>query len=167
MIYEGTRLEAVWTVFKLQSTYLKWILRGPDIKSCDDDSRGFPFPPCAVMCASIHFWIACPRATITEHLSLLPLLPAVLTFHPLLSIFIFRAPYKLPNTHPETHPPRPSNHSKSESICFCSPHLSPPCPGCFFIWHLLDCWCMDLWMLLAAMKLYSEFGSRTGSLPKQ
>lgn len=111
--------------------------------------------------------LACPRATITEHLSLLPLLPAVLTFHPLLSIFIFRAPYKLPNTHPETHPPRPSNHSKSESICFCSPHLSPPCPGCFFIWHLLDCWCMDLWMLLAAMKLYSEFGSRTGSLPKQ
>lgn len=115
---------------------------------------------CRVMCAAIpllkcylkiffflNLPVRCPQAKIPEQLSLPPLLPAVLSFHPLPSVFIFcwkkenRVPSKLPNIHFEIYPlppppePIPNPHISLFhvfpslpfpflSLCGCGPLLS-------------------------------------------
>lgn len=98
-------------------------------KSQEDDGRVCRFlssarlwcMPCDVCCNPtfkmlfkdfffLNLPVRCPQAKIPEQLSLPPLLPAVLSFHPLPSVFIFcwkkenRVPSKLPNIHFEIYP---------------------------------------------------------------
>lgn len=115
---------------------------------------------CRVMCAAIpllkcylkiffflNLPVRCPQAKIPEQLSLPPLLPAVLSFHPLPSVFIFcwkkenRVPSKLPNIHFEIYPlPPPPNPSQIHIylyFTFFPPYPFPSCP-CVAVGPLLS-----------------------------
>lgn len=152
---------------------------------------------CRVMCAAIpllkcylkiffflNLPVRCPQAKIPEQLSLPPLLPAVLSFHPLPSVFIFcwkkenRVPSKLPNIHFEIYPlPPPPNPSQIHIylyFTFSLPTLSLPVLVRLSVHFSLfsDWFCSDLWtwrrlnvgVLPLHKSLLSEFGSRPGSL---
>lgn len=113
--------------------------------------------------------VRCPQAKIPEQLSLPPLLPAVLSFHPLPSVFIFcwkkenRVPSKLPNIHFEIYPlPPPPNPSQIHIylyFTFSLPTLSLP----VLVWlsvhfslssrtdFVLSCERGDVWMLACCL----------------
>lgn len=121
-------------------------------KSQEDDGRVCRFlsstrlwcMPCDVCCNPtfkmlfkdfffLNLPVRCPQAKIPEQLSLPPLLPAVLSFHPLPSVFIFcwkkenRVPSKLPNIHFEIYPlPPPPNPSQIHIYLYFT--FFPPCP---------------------------------------
>lgn len=172
-------------------------------KSQEDDGRVCRFlsstrlwcMPCDVCCNPtfkmlfkdfffLNLPVRCPQAKIPEQLSLPPLLPAVLSFHPLPSVFIFcwkkenRVPSKLPNIHFEIYPlPPPPNPSQIHIylyFTFFPPYPFPSCP-CVAVVHfsLFSDWlCSELWtwrrlnvgVLPLHKSLLSEFGSRPGSL---
>lgn len=172
-------------------------------KSQEDDGRVCRFlsstrlwcMPCDVCCNPtfkmlfkdfffLNLPVRCPQAKIPEQLSLPPLLPAVLSFHPLPSVFIFcwkkenRVPSKLPNIHFEIYPlPPPPNPSQIHIYLYFT--FFPPCPfpscPCVAVVHfsLFSDWlCSELWtwrrlnvgVLPLHKSLLSEFGSRPGSL---
>lgn len=78
--------------------------------------------------------VRCPQAKIPEQLSLPPLLPAVLSFHPLPSVFIFcwkkenHVPSKLPNIHFEIYPLTPSPPELIPNPHISLFHVFPPDP---------------------------------------
>lgn len=135
-------------------------------KSQEDDGRVCRFlsstrlwcMPCDVCCNPtfkmlfkdfffLNLPVRCPQAKIPEQLSLPPLLPAVLSFHPLPSVFIFcwkkenRVPSKLPNIHFEIYPlPPPPNPSQIHIylyFTFFPPYPFPSCP-CVAVGPLLS-----------------------------